>query len=328
MKTSVKALIICILGCILYSCSESSNKSKIKNKTTDSAPWELLLIVDKEWAKTSEGEIFMNVINSEIPGLGQSEPNFKVLSINPSGFSKTYQAFANIIIAEHGSKYSKPKMKIVRDLYAHPQTVLYLTAPNGKELSEYAALHRDEIMELFTSKELAGMQATLKKKYSLQVMSQAKKQFGISINAPKDIDAIKKGKDFFWASSLQEDNRLNLCLYTIPLRQFNDIEEIIALHDSVLKTNVQGEKENQYIQTVQYGLYITSFMLKDNRAVTEIRGLWEMENDMMGGPFILNIEADSTNNRLIFSEGFVYAPEKKKRNYIRSLEAALRTLEY
>ena len=52
-----------------------------------------------------------------------------------------------------------------------------------------------------------------------------------------------------------------------------------------------------------------------------------MENDMMGGPFVLHFYNDSVNNRFVFADGFVYAPEKKKRNYIRLLEASLRTLK-
>lgn len=325
-KNTLSLMIFCILSAICISCSESSSqKVKSNRKTTQSALWELLLVTDKEWIKTSEGELFMNAMNTEIPGLNQSEPCFKVLCINPRGFSKSYQVFANIVIAEFGSKYEKAEMKIAHDQYAHPQTVLYISAPTGKELAEYTEKHRDEIMEIFTRNELAEIQSGLKRKHSKKVMEQARKQFNISIFAPVDIDAVKEGKDFFWASSLQTDNHLNLCLYTIPLRQFNNIEEIIAIRDSVMQKNVQGEKENQYVKTVPFGLYITNIM-KGSDVVTEIRGLWQMENDMMGGPFIMHVQADSINDRLIFSEGFVYAPEKKKRNYIRSLEASLRTL--
>ena len=61
--------------------------------------------------------------------------------------------------------------------------------------------------------------------------------------------------------------------------------------------------------------------------VQEVRGLWRMENDMMGGPFVSYTQVDTLTNRVIVTEGFVYAPEKKKRQYIRELEAALQTLD-
>ena len=66
----------------------------------------------------------------------------------------------------------------------------------------------------------------------------------------------------------------------------------------------------------------------EGRTVIEARGLWEMENDMMGGPFVSYSQVDSVNNRVIVAEGFVYAPEKRKRLFIRQLEAAVQTLQF
>ena len=58
-----------------------------------------------------------------------------------------------------------------------------------------------------------------------------------------------------------------------------------------------------------------------------MRGLWEMENDMMGGPFVSYSQVDTAKNIVVVTEGFIYAPEKRKRDYIREMEAALQTLE-
>ena len=65
----------------------------------------------------------------------------------------------------------------------------------------------------------------------------------------------------------------------------------------------------------------------DGHFVQEVRGLWQMENDMMGGPFVSYSQVDTINNRVIVAEGFVYLPNKKKRELIRMLEASLQTLK-
>ena len=52
-----------------------------------------------------------------------------------------------------------------------------------------------------------------------------------------------------------------------------------------------------------------------------------MEGDAMGGPFISHTLDDSIRHRVITVEGFVYAPEMKKRNLMRQLEAVLYTLK-
>ena len=57
-----------------------------------------------------------------------------------------------------------------------------------------------------------------------------------------------------------------------------------------------------------------------------MRGLWRMQGDMMGGPFVSHTRLDEKNHRVVVAEGFVYAPETDKRNFMRRIEAALFTL--
>ena len=54
-----------------------------------------------------------------------------------------------------------------------------------------------------------------------------------------------------------------------------------------------------------------------------VRGLWEMKNDAMGGAFVAYWQPEGS--RIVVAEAFVYAPETKKRNLVRRLEAALYT---
>ena len=63
-----------------------------------------------------------------------------------------------------------------------------------------------------------------------------------------------------------------------------------------------------------------------NQYALETRGLWYMENDGMGGPFVSHSRVDTTRNLVIVAEGFVFAPEKMKRGLIRRLEGSLYTL--
>jgi hypothetical protein len=56
------------------------------------------------------------------------------------------------------------------------------------------------------------------------------------------------------------------------------------------------------------------------------RGLWEMENYDMGGPFVSISRVDEKNQMVVVVEAFVYAPGDDKRNLMRRMEAALYTL--
>ena len=64
----------------------------------------------------------------------------------------------------------------------------------------------------------------------------------------------------------------------------------------------------------------------DGRKVLEVRGLWEMRNGALGGPFVSLTRADPVSRKLIVTEGFVYSPSTDKRDLLRLVEASLITL--
>ena len=59
-----------------------------------------------------------------------------------------------------------------------------------------------------------------------------------------------------------------------------------------------------------------------------MKGLWTMENDFLGGGFTSYIFLDQKTNSLIYTEGFLYSPNQKKREHILELEAILSTFQF
>ena len=59
----------------------------------------------------------------------------------------------------------------------------------------------------------------------------------------------------------------------------------------------------------------------------ELRGLWASVRDKMGGPFysFTQIAPDSTS--CISIDGFVYAPQEHKRDYLREVEAIVKSIQ-
>ena len=317
-----------LLLLLLMACSSEKKPGASNRVTTDSAPYELLLIADKDWLKTTEGTVVMDILNSNILGLPQPESNFKIFSINPAAFGTTFQGFAHIVQLDINAKYTQPEFKVAHDLYAHPQTMIHLTAPDSKAMVDLVVKRGQQIISMFVDAELQRERENLKRSYSDKVRRQVQQQFGCDIYAPKEIDAVKPGKNFLWSSSNQIDNRLNICVYTYPYTTEADFSQdhFIAIRDSFMRENIKGERADQYMQTNPEFVFIRTITFK-GRQVLEARGLWDMKNDMMGGPFVSYSQVDTAHNRVIVAEGFVYAPEKKKRPLIRRLEAAIQTLE-
>jgi hypothetical protein len=59
---------------------------------------------------------------------------------------------------------------------------------------------------------------------------------------------------------------------------------------------------------------ITRTFTWNGNYVREMRGLWEVKVDFMGGPFISWTMVDEKRNRIVTAFGFVYAPKIGKRN--------------
>jgi hypothetical protein len=64
----------------------------------------------------------------------------------------------------------------------------------------------------------------------------------------------------------------------------------------------------------------------DGRFAYLMHGLYGMQGAKMGGPFVSLSTVDEERRELITVEGFVYAPQFNKRDYLRELEAILFSL--
>ena len=60
----------------------------------------------------------------------------------------------------------------------------------------------------------------------------------------------------------------------------------------------------------------------------EARGLWEVYNDFMGGPFVSHSFYSKDGRYIIVLDGFVYAPKFDKRQYLRQVEAIMYSFEW
>lgn len=312
---------------ILAACTSDKNGGKKEvTAKVQSAPYEVLVVADKDWLKTEAGQSLVNTVETPIEGLPQMEPNFRVTYINPYAFSGTFKTYANIVVAEVAKKYGEASMVVQTNVYARPQVMVRLYAPDNKAFMEYVMAHQREILYRLNQNEFSRECAYLRKHHNGKVMNQAKKQFGVSIQIPTDIDDMKVGENFLWASASKQEFRLNISLYTVAMQEIT-LERFVELRDSVMKVNIPGGRDGQWMETDSRT--VSGDANKNEGMVTAVfRGLWDMKNDAMGGPFVCYVYPDEKNNRFVVAEGFVFAPEEKKRPLVRQLEAALQTLAF
>lgn len=321
-------IIISAICMLLLLCACSSGTEKGKKKVmgkAQSAPYELLVVADKEWLKTPAGVALMDVVQAPIDGLPQYESHFRVTSINPAAMNATFKTYAMIVSAEVSPKHKEPLFEVAKDVYCRNQLMIKVSAPDDATLIQYLNDYRDAMLAMLDEHEFARERDLLSRNYSGQVEMQGHQMFAVRMKAPRDIDDVKVGKKFFWASASKQEFKLNICMYSLPLQELS-IEEFVAKRDSVMQINIPGGREDQWMETDARSVTCSEVSFRDKK-VLAVRGLWDMKNDAMGGPFVSYLYPDEKCNRIIVAEAFVFAPNEKKRPLIRELEAALQTLE-
>ena len=268
-------------------------------------PYEVLVVVDKDLWERPSGRALFEVLDTDVPGLPQSERSFRISQTTPDEMSNTLRIFRNVIVVDiNPQMYTQTKLRFMRDKYAMEQIWVTLQSPSEEDFRK-----------------------RLVRKHSHVVSELTRTLFHCEMWAPDEMKSSKKGKDFFWASNNASSGMVSVCVYSYPYTGPETFckEYVLAKRDSVMEINIPGAEPGMFMKT--------DTLYTDCRPITvhgqyayESRGLWYMENAAMGGPFVSHSRVDTTRNLVIVAEGFVYAPEKMKRGLIRRVEASLFTL--
>lgn len=296
--------------------------------TSSGRPYEVLVVIDDSLWQRPAGRALFDVLDTDIPGLPQPERSFRISQTSPQRLNRILNIFRNIIKVEIDPKqYTQTKFKYVRDLYASPQVVMTIQSPDEEDFARFVEHHSDVIIDFFVKVEMNRLINELEKKHSVVTANLAREIFQCELWAPSEIKSYKKGKNFFWTSSNGATSMVNICMYSYPYegpQTFNK-QYVLAKRDSVMKANIPGSLPNMYMATDTLCTSVRPIVVRGQYAM-ETRGLWQMENDGMGGPFVSHSRVDTVSNTVIVVEGFVYAPEKMKRGLIRRVEGSLYTL--
>ena len=97
-----------------------------------------------------------------------------------------------------------------------------------------------------------------------------------------------------------------------------------------MKQYIPGPSNGSYMKTDQEYFPPESRVIGDFATDYAVKtaGLWMLENDFMGGPFLSYSFVDPKNQELITLCGYVYQPNKKKRDLLRQLEAIMYSVDF
>ena len=321
MKKYSFILCIALVAFVVASCGLKGNH------TSSGRAYELLVVVDHGVWDRAAGRALHDALDSDVPGLPQSEPSFRIMYTSPKDYDSTLKLIRNIIIVDIQDIYTKASFKYAKDVYANPQMILTIQAPNEEEFGKFVEENKKTIVDFFTRAEMNRQITFLEGKHSNFISQKVDSLFGCDIWVDAELANSKTGDDFFWASTNTGTADRNFVMYSYPYTDKDTFTKEYFVHkrDSVMKANIPGFKEGVYMSTDSLLTDVRPINVQ-NSYTMEARGLWRMKGDFMGGPFVSHMRLDPVNQRIIVVEAFIYSPDKLKRNLMRQMEASLYTL--
>ena len=309
VRESLKTLLAgCLLLLFLASCSTGGRNGKLPKSTGQ--PYEVVLEGDTD-------SIVTKILTEEVPALPQPEPLCRLIQVKKGKTHGSYLLVrTRIVVNIPAAEFS---VRLSRNENASPQTVIRISARSLQQLRE--KLNPEKLRQLVDETELehlASIISTNPSKQNREMQQLVKKNFGISMNIPAEMQASKKAKNFIWISNNASSGMKNLILMKVKREERRGKANSDAFPaqekqqiDSMLRTNMPGETDSMYMII----------------PVLSEKGLWEMKGDAMGGPYVMRrIRLRKTGDEIIII-GFVYAPEMKKKILIKQLEAAISTIK-
>lgn len=308
------------IGCLWVAMAACDNAISLKPQS-GGEPYSVLLLADD----METGGNLVDELERPALGLPQQEKSLDVTLTSDTVLTQATRYARCIVIARTG-KSQKPAIRYEKDVYSKPQLLVYVDMPTALTAANGAKHITEPLSRLINRFEIKAETDELKKRNNTKGTKAVAEQTACSMLIPADMQSIKRGKGFVWLSDNAASGMQSICVYSYPGYD-RSMPTLVAKRDSVMKANIPGEEDGMYMRTSCRAPVYGKETNSNGRRATELRGLWEMAGDAMGGPFVCIATADSSRGRTIVAEGFVYAPEKTKRNLIRQIEAALHTLQ-
>lgn len=313
----------------LISCSNKNEIKSGKLAPSFGARNHITVVIEDELWNGEVGDSIRKHLAKIYFNLDKEEPIFNLDQYSPSIFNSKAKASRNIVMFSNTDEYS---FTLEKSFYATPQNLFFVRGKNNQELIENFNKHADSIVSVFRNSELNEEQHAIVRNEVLNSET-IKTLFACTIKIPKTFQMVLKEENFMWFQKDLPSGNSNLIIYEVPISEIenkkNDVaSNLIKVQDSISKIYVKGTAENSYMITERSFFPFFKPTKIQQLPALEIKGIWEMENDFMSGPFLTFAVKDEYYDRYLILQAFVNNPYKTKRDLLFETEAIIKTLNF
>lgn len=314
------------IGMMFVSCKQERSKG-IPKSTGKTA--EILIVADELVWKGPVGDALRNSLLKDVDYLPQPEPRFFPVNIPIKSFTDLYQKHHKIILVEIDEKLDSAMIQTKADYWASPQQFIRMRAPSEAALIAAFQQREQNVLDLLENAERNRMIQLYEQLNDLQIRNRLREQMGISLLVPSGFYIAKMEPEFAWLRKETKDFSQGLLIYFTPYNdtaQFST-ELILNRRNQLTQIHVPGTAPGSYMITSPVIGAISEPLYFKDRFAVKTYGLWDVQGDFMGGPFLNYAILDETKNRILNLDAFVYFPNNEKRDLMLQMDALIHTLE-
>ena len=330
MKRAVFLISAIITIIFFYSCEHTKKKVALRSSGKTA---ELIVVTNNQtqWEENI-GDSIRAFYQQEFKILPQPEPIFSLANVPVATFmdSKMFRTHHNVLIVDIKKGTKKVEMEARKDYWASPQRVIKITAPSREAFLEYFEEKKETILSIQMQSERERIYSLFKAFRDITLQEEIHEAYKFTLEMPSGFYIAKKFSNFVWIRKETNNNSQGIMIYSYDYTDtttFNPTR-IISYRDSLTKEFIPGPTESSYMAVSKK--YIQPEYKEINflgMYAVETRGLWKVENDFMGGPFVSYTFVDEKRNRVITLDGYVYAPNAPKRDLMIQLESIFYSLK-
>ena len=268
---------------------------------------EVIFVVEDALWENQVKDVAFRTFGVPIQGLTQDESSFRVIQVNHSEFKSILKTHKNIVIIAKNVPTSNQQ-----DKWANNQLVVQL---EFKHEDNTLTKDLNKVKAIFEFREIRILRNSISKSSQKIQEKHIKEEFNIETLIPSEYTIIKDTVALFWATynpEKQEEIK-HLFIFSFEPKEINLQQEVLQKTDSIFAKYLLGAKQGQHVKIED--------MFSPVYSANIYRGLWKLNGGFMGGPFL--IKTYFIDKKVVVTVGLIFAPNDRKRNYIRTLEAIL-----
>lgn len=219
-----------------------------------------------------------------------------------------------------------------KDKWARNQHIFYLFAFGEKALADCVATQFPAVAGRINKEDESIIEATA---YQAGVNGKLQEEildkFGIELRVPGDFKKAKYDGNLqaMWIRRDVRESHAGIIIHRLPYRSQQQlgkegIKKIINTIGTLVSSWVVGSRMS--VDDVNLPMFLET-KTQDGHFTAVARGIWQMENDFKGGPFVCYVIHDEKNGDLVVVYGYVFAPAEEKRDLIQEVEYIVKSVK-